>query len=259
MEGFVKKGIRSITDKNFGESLYNEKLGDTIKTGLAFIAMVIAIGAVLLTAGLYFSSYKLADMIENRLADFEFNRGILVYNGAMPAKPFEYQDNVVIVDTTGVVNVHKLESYSNAVLITADTVYLKSNYSEDKSFEFGVYEKFNLTKKQIIDFLRGGILTFLTLLAFIILAATLLWKTMMILIVTLIGLAISQKEGNALNNRLILQMSIYAAIPATLFMIPLDMTGIGFPYGWIIYSSISIYYMIRHIKSYNKAGENYGE
>lgn len=124
--GFFKKFLNSL----FNFKAYNTFLAQT--TGKAVLYMLILcsllsiINCFLLLTGVNFELPNLKEAIKEKVPEFEFKNGKLTFDGDMPIIiKDEESDMIVYIDTENPIDNSVLDNYSNAALITSDSITQK--------------------------------------------------------------------------------------------------------------------------------------
>lgn len=148
--GFFKKFFNSL----FNFKAYNTFLAQT--TGKAVLYMLILcsllsiINCFLLLTAVNFELPNLKEDIKEKVPEFEFKNGKLTFEGDMPIIiKDEESDMIVYIDTENPIDNSVLDNYSNATLITSDSITQKQGI-QTRSVNLSPLTDMKLDKDTII-------------------------------------------------------------------------------------------------------------
>lgn len=250
MMKFIKNWGLSLTEKNFGVTIKNETMGNSMRY---FIFTICVLGCIVLTDAIIKMDVGLTTVKEKlatEFPDFELKEGRFSFKGEMPFIIKE-DKSILIFDTSGKTNADILDGYESGALITeTQCIYKKSNV-ETRQYNLSDMKIFNFKKTDLIDYFEKYSTPVLVIIFIFGLLFFICWKLLGVLSLSVIALIVNAILKSELKFSKLFQLSIYAIILPSVLNSILGLFDIDVPYSFIAYYAIAVYFLIRYINGYN--------
>ncbi|MDY4077330.1 MAG: DUF1189 domain-containing protein [Clostridium sp.] len=252
--GFFKKFLNSL----FNFKAYNTFLSQT--TGKAVLYMLILCALLGIIDCTSFASYlnsslpPFKEKLEKNVPEFKFKNGKLTFEGDMPIViKYKEEDVIFYIDTENPIDNSVLDDYSNAFLITSDSISVKQGINT-QSINLSSLSGTNLDKDTFIDSIPNKVPIFFIVVYYIFFVLfSFLGKLIGAFIVLgIAGTILSKIMNKPLKYSESFRLGLYAlTVPMLLSTICFLLTCVGFviPFPGYISYGIAIIYLALGIKS----------
>ncbi|BCZ46584.1 hypothetical protein psyc5s11_26510 [Clostridium gelidum] len=191
--------------------------------------------------------------------NFELKNGTLSVGSDEPIY-YKYDDQQLIVDTSGKTNKSILDSYSDGIYINSDELIMRQKYTTLQTLKFSNFPELNITKISIQDSMSALKIIFPVLLLFLNpIIAFLLNLISGFLIIGPLSLSISGVMGVKFKCSELCILSFYAMTLPLLLESLISISGIDVPEFYVIFYVLSLVYCglaINKIKNIDKSNLN---
>lgn len=241
MTTFFSQIYLSATDFSFYRKIARQNLSQTLQ----YFFLLLLIMASLTTV-VYFYTFKagiesFALWAQKNLPAMEIRNGILSSTAPQPYSVQE-KDFAFILDTTG-----KITRFDplipNGVLVTRDRVSVKRQGLETQDIVFNWVKELQITAEKI-QVWKDKIIPLLIPILFVsLLIGLVLSKTLQAFIFSLVILIFSNPQTTGLGMRELFNLSLYAATPALLLGLVIQLLRLEIPYFQVIYFALYAAFM----------------
>ena len=216
------------------------------------LLMVLVLGIPVLLSIAYDFQRDMTKVIEqfNKNApDFVLKNGELTVAGEMPlVYESGNQDSAIIIDTSGETDSSVLDDYEQGFFIEKTKLVFKRDSLETQEYHFSALKELELEKADVVDILSylrpiSAMIVFFGLIYFI------FAKLCTVSILSLVTLLFSGIQNCGLNYGQSFKITVYAMTIPTLFQSLQNIIAPGFIYGWAIYYSIAVIYLLFAVRS----------
>lgn len=191
--------------------------------------------------------------------NFELKNGTFSIDSDEPIY-YKYDDQQLIVDTSGKTSKSVLDSYSNGIYINSNELILRQKYSTLQTLKFSDFSELNLTKITIQDTMSTLKIIFPVIILFLNpIIAFLLNLISGFLVIGPLTLSISAVMGIKLKYSKACALSLYAMTLPLLLESLINIAGIDMPEFYVIFYIVSLIYCglaINKIKNIDKPNLN---
>jgi len=200
--------------------------------------------------------------LSESMPDFQLKDGKFSFEGEMPFYISSSTNEVFIIDTTGTVDKKALQNAMTGILITENNIYIKNNAQQ---------QELSFSEMKDTEFNKASLIERLPSLSWMVLIIMLLWfvfalggHLLYVLILALVGLAISASLNADLKYKQVLNFSIYALTLPMLIDLAFDIATLPMLIGFggsvaaalmrqllyfTLYTGIAIVYLYLAIKT----------
>jgi len=243
---FFNNIIGSITNFNAYREFSEESPWRALRYFFLIFSLLFIGYAVTLVPVINNFADKLGQEVRENVPDFRIVNGELEFNEKMPFIVKGENNFILIVDTTGELNPAALEQYPNGVFVEKTKAVIKDEQQGLNTVDFSAFKEMEISRQSVLSFLPT-VKNLMPLILLVIYIFGFLSKTVFILVLALIGLAIKSRADlkfghmwsiacHALTLPLILDLVKSVAVPRL-------------PGFFIVYFGIAVFYMYKGVQA----------
>ncbi|KNZ68576.1 hypothetical protein Tfer_2828 [Thermincola ferriacetica] len=243
--GFIEQFKGSIIDWTFYREVAFQKTSKTIKYLLVLFSILFIITGIKSAIGLNSDLQQFISDFKKKVPDFKLADGEFRFNAKQPYYLEGENNSVLVVDTTGATREDVLDKYSDGVFITKTKIYLKQQY-QVRQINLKDYKEITLTKDKVLAFLPSlkWLIIIIGIVGYIV---SLVGKLLSGVFLAMIGMFVNNAQKGPLQFGQAWNVGIYALTLPLLLEALVKLVYPQFPYFFLIYYAIAIFYVVKAV------------